>query len=52
MARRITALLAMVALIVLLLVLLWHVYLHHRYITPGDEPAVVEAAPTARKVLI
>jgi uncharacterized membrane protein len=37
--RRITALLAMVALIGLILLLMWDVYLHHN--RSGDEPASV-----------
>jgi hypothetical protein len=40
-ARRVTALFAMVILIGLLAVLVWRVYLHHQHGTPSDEPAVV-----------
>jgi len=39
--RRITALLAMVALIGLLLLLIWQVELHHERGSASDEPAVV-----------
>jgi len=39
--RRITALLAMVALIGLLLLLIWHVEMHHEHGSATDEPAVV-----------
>jgi preprotein translocase subunit SecG len=38
--RRITALLAMIALIGLLLLLIWHVEMHHEH-GSTDEPAVV-----------
>jgi hypothetical protein len=43
MARRLTALLGMLALIGLLVVLLWRVYLHHQHGVPSDEPAVVSS---------
>jgi len=39
--RRITALLAMIALIGLLLLLIWHVEMHHEHGSATDEPAVV-----------
>jgi uncharacterized membrane protein len=39
--RRITALLAMVALIGLLVLLIWQVELHHERGSVSDEPAVV-----------
>jgi cytosine/uracil/thiamine/allantoin permease len=39
--RRITALLAMIALIGLLLLLIWQVELHHERGSVSDEPAVV-----------
>jgi len=39
--RRITALLAMIALIGLLLLLIWQVELHHERGSVTDEPAVV-----------
>lgn len=39
--RRITALLAMIALIGLLLLLIWHVELHHERGSATDEPTVV-----------
>jgi hypothetical protein len=39
--RRITALLAMIALIGLLLLLIWHVEMHHEHGSTTDEPAVV-----------
>ena len=39
--RRITALLAMIALIGLLLLLIWQVELHHERGSASDEPAVV-----------
>jgi hypothetical protein len=42
-ARRITALFAMAALIGLLVVLVWRVYLHHEHGVSPDEPAVVAA---------
>ncbi len=41
MARRVTALFGMVALIGLLVVLVWRVYLHHEHAVPSDEPSVV-----------
>ena len=41
MARRITAFLAMIALVGLLLLLAWRVYLHHERGISPDEPAVV-----------
>ncbi|HMC23815.1 MAG TPA: hypothetical protein VKL19_18305 [Thermoanaerobaculia bacterium] len=41
MARRITALIGMAALVALLVVLVWQVYLHHQRGVPADEPAVV-----------
>ena len=41
-ARRITALFGMVALVGLLVILAWRVYLHHEHGVPAeDEPAVV-----------
>jgi hypothetical protein len=39
--RRVTALLAMIALIGLLVLLIWHVEMHHEHGSPADEPAVV-----------
>jgi hypothetical protein len=39
--RRITALLAMLALVGLILLLMWDVYLHHSRAGSGDEPANV-----------
>ena len=39
--RRITALLAMLALVGLILLLMWDVYLHHSRAGSGDEPASV-----------
>jgi len=39
--RRVTALLSMVAIVALLLLLLWDVYLHHKHADQEDEPAVV-----------
>ena len=39
--RRITALLAMLALVGLILLLMWDVYLHHSRAGTGDEPANV-----------
>ncbi len=39
--RRITALLAMIAMIGLLLLLIWQVELHHERGSASDEPAVV-----------
>lgn len=39
--RRITALLAMIALIGLLLLLIWQVELHHEHGSAVDEPALV-----------
>lgn len=41
MARRVTAVVAMVVLLGLLAVLVWRVYLHHQHALPSDEPAVV-----------
>ena len=41
MARRITAVIGMMALIGLLIVLVWRVYLHHERGAPADEPRVV-----------
>jgi hypothetical protein len=40
-ARRVTALIGMFALVGLLVVLVWRVYLHHQHAVPSDEPAVV-----------
>jgi len=40
-ARRITALFAMIAIVALLAVLVWRVYLHHEHGAPADESAVV-----------
>jgi preprotein translocase subunit SecG len=45
--RRITALLAMIALIGLLLLLIWHVEMHHEHGSATDEPAVVDLAHRA-----
>jgi hypothetical protein len=45
-ARRIGAIVAMVVVLGLVLVLMWHVYLHHRQIRHvEDEPAVVKLGP-------
>jgi len=41
MARRVTALFAMIVLVALLVVLVWRVYLHHQHGVPADESAVV-----------
>jgi len=43
-ARRISAVVAMVALVGLLVVLVWRVYLHHEHGVSQDEPAVVSVA--------
>jgi hypothetical protein len=40
-ARRISALFAMAALVGLLVILIWRVYLHHEHGVSADEPAVV-----------
>jgi hypothetical protein len=40
-ARRISALFAMVALVGLLVILIWRVYLHHEHGVSTDQPAVV-----------
>jgi hypothetical protein len=40
-ARRISALFAMAALVGLLVILVWRVYLHHEHGVSADEPAVV-----------
>jgi len=45
--RRITALLAMIALIGLLLLLIWHVEMHHEHGSTTDEPAVVSLSHRA-----
>ena len=48
MARRVTALFGMVALVGLLVILIWRVYLHHEHGVSPDEPAVVAlGAPNA-----
>ena len=39
--RRVTALLAMLAIIGLLVLLVWHVEMHHEHGSVGDEPVVV-----------
>ncbi|HEX7678726.1 MAG TPA: hypothetical protein VF713_11425 [Thermoanaerobaculia bacterium] len=41
MLRRITALVAMVALIGLLLLLIWHVEMHHEHGSGAGDPVVV-----------
>jgi hypothetical protein len=41
MARRVLALLSMVALVGLLVVLMWRVYLHHEHGSSTEEPAIV-----------
>jgi len=41
LVRRITALLAMLALVGLILLLMWDVYLHQSHAGAGDEPASV-----------
>jgi hypothetical protein len=43
--RRITALLAMIALVGLLLLLIWHVQWHHDHGSETGEPLVVTIAP-------
>jgi hypothetical protein len=45
--RRITALLAMMALLGLLLLLIWHVEMHHEHGSSTDEPAVVALSSRA-----
>ncbi len=45
--RRITAFLAMIALIGLLLLLIWHVEMHHEHGSATDEPALVSLAHRA-----
>jgi len=42
MVRRITAVVAMIAIVGLLMILVWRVYLHHERGVPTDEPAVVK----------
>lgn len=41
LVRRITAVLAMLAIVGLVLLLMWDVYLHHSRAGAGDEPASV-----------
>ncbi|HYS55960.1 MAG TPA: hypothetical protein VER58_19540 [Thermoanaerobaculia bacterium] len=43
MARRITAVVGMMALIGLLIVLVWRVYLHHEHGASTEEPTVVSS---------
>jgi cytosine/uracil/thiamine/allantoin permease len=45
--RRITALLAMIAIVGLLLLLIWQVELHHEHGSATDEPAVVALSSRA-----
>jgi hypothetical protein len=45
--RRITALLAMIALIGLLLLLIWHVEMHHEHGSATGEPVVVTLSSRA-----
>ena len=45
--RRLTALLAMVALIGLLFLLIWHVEMHHEHGSGTGEPAVVTLSSRA-----
>ena len=47
MGRRITAVVGMVALIGLLIVLGWRVYLHHEHGATTDEPTVVSTVHRA-----
>lgn len=47
MFRRIAALLAMVALIGLLLLLIWHVEMHHEHGSGTSEPVVVALSSVA-----
>ena len=47
MARRVTAFLAMIAILLLVLILMWRVYLHHSSGISGEEPTVVELATRA-----
>ena len=52
MARRITAFIGMVAILLLVLILIWRVYLHHTSGVSHDEPTVVElASPPAPPLL-
>lgn len=45
MARRLTAMLAMIAIVALALLLMWRVYLHHTQAGDAeDEPGVIAAA--------
>lgn len=44
MARRITAVFGMLAIVALLGILVWRVYLHHQHGVGEDEPAVVRVA--------
>ncbi|HUJ15492.1 MAG TPA: hypothetical protein VL284_17030 [Thermoanaerobaculia bacterium] len=43
-ARRITAVFGMLAIVALLGILVWRVYLHHQHGVGEDEPAVVRVA--------
>ena len=44
MARRVTAFLAMVAIILIVVAVMWRVYQHHQSNAPNEEPTIVRAA--------
>jgi hypothetical protein len=48
MLRRLTAFLAMLALLGLVLLLMWNVYLHHQRGSGDGQPRVVELARSSR----
>lgn len=45
MARRVSALIGIVIILILVTVLLWQVYEHHRSSAPPEDATIVELAP-------
>lgn len=50
MARRITAFLGIVAIVLIVVAVMWRVYLHHESGAPRDEPTIVEVADSLSRL--
>lgn len=50
MARRITAFLAMVAIVLIVVAVMWRVYRHHQTNAPSEEPAIVDIGSAAARL--
>lgn len=50
-ARRVTAFLGIVAIVLIVLAVMWRVYRHHQSGAPRDEPTIVEIAHSLNRLV-